>query len=249
MSFLSPTLRSFLERSIQNIKRDPTYQLDPALTMRALLEIVVSRSASTLRAWRWYFLLRERNGLVFVGKHVTIHHAQYLSVGRAVTLGNYVTIDALSREGVILGDNVSIGAFTIIEATGILRRLGKGFSIGANSNLGDYCFVGAAGGVRIGDNVLIGQRVSFHSEDHVFARTDLPIKAQGTTQHGIIVEDDCWLGSGVIILDGVTVHHGTVVAAGSVVTKDVPPYAVVGGVPAKVIRSRQPADTKNYDPE
>lgn len=245
MSFLTPTLRSFLERGIQNIKRDPTYQLDPALTMRALLEIVVARSASVLRAWRWYFLLRERNGLFFVGRHVVIRHAQYLSIGRTVTLGDYVTIDALSREGVILGDNVSIGAFTIIETTGILQRLGKGFSIGPNSNLGDYCFVGAAGGVRIGENVLIGQRVSFHSENHVFARTDLPIKAQGTTQKGITVEDDCWLGSGVIILDGVTVYQGAVVAAGSVVTKDAPPYTVVGGVPAEVIRSRQPTDTRN----
>jgi len=169
-----------------------------------------------------------------------------LSVGRGVTLDDCVTINALSRTGIKIGDNVSIGAFTIIEATGILRRLGKGFSIGANSNLGDYCFVGAAGGVHIGENVLIGQRVSFHSENHVFARTDLPIRAQGTTQQGIIVEDDCWLGSGVIILDGVTVHQGAVVAAGSVVTSDVPPYAVVGGVPAKVIRSRQVADTRNH---
>lgn len=245
MSFLDPAFRSFLERRIRDIKRDPTYQLDSALTIRALLQIAVARCLSALRAWRWFFFLHKRGGLFFVGRHVVIRHPQYLSTGRGVTLGDYVTIDALSREGVTLGDNVSIGAFTIIEATGILRRLGKGFSIGRNSNLGDYCFVGAAGGIQIGENVLIGQRVSFHSENHVFSRTDLPIKMQGTTQQGIIVEDDCWLGSGVIILDGVIVHHGAVVAAGSVVTQDVPPYTVVGGVPAQVIRSRQPADIQS----
>jgi acetyltransferase-like isoleucine patch superfamily enzyme len=240
MSFIDPALRSLLEQSIQYIKRDPTYRLDHEFATRAMLEVAWARFVSILRAWRWYFSLRESGGLLFVGKHVTIRHPQYLSVGRGVTLHDYVTIDALSREGVIFGNNVSVGAFTLIEATGILRQLGKGFSIGNNSNLGDYCFVGAAGGVRIGENVIIGQRISFHSENHIFERTDLPIKAQGTTQQGIIVEDDCWLGAGVIILDGVTVHSGAVVAAGSVIAQDVPPYAIVGGVPAKMIRSRQP---------
>jgi len=104
--------------------------------------------------------------------------------------------------------------------------------------LGDYNFVGAAGGIRIGANVLIGQGVRFHSENHVFRRVDIPIKEQGVTNEGIVVEDDVWLGSGVIVLDGVTIGRGAIVAAGSVVTKDVPPLAIVGGVPAKIIKFR-----------
>ena len=76
----------------------------------------------------------------------------------------------------------------------MITNLGKGFRIGDNSNLGDYSFVGAAGGVSIGSRVLIGQSVRFHSENHVFERTDIPIN-KGVTNQGIVVEDDVWLGS------------------------------------------------------
>jgi acetyltransferase-like isoleucine patch superfamily enzyme len=229
---------TLIEGVIQRIKNDPKYQLDPKLQSVDLAEIVFIRITSLLRSIVWLFRLRERHVPLFVGKGVTIHHPRHLSIGRTVTLDDHVIIDALSREGVRLGNNVSIGAFTIIEATGILKQLGKGFQIGDNSNLGDYCYVGAGGGVTIGNNVLIGQRVSFHSENHNFERTDQLIKAQGTSQEGIVVEDDCWIGSGVIVLDGVTIHRGAVIAAGSVVNKDVPPYTVVGGVPAKVLFHR-----------
>lgn len=238
MSGFDALIRSFLERRIQAIKRDPNYRLDPALSGQALISVASRRMVSVLRCWRWAGCLRQEGGIFFVGRGVQIRHPGYLSLGRSVTLEDGVIIDALSRTGVTVGDNVSIGAYTIIEASGILTRLGEGFAIGRNSNLGDYCYVGAAGGVSIGENVLIGQRVSFHSENHIFLRTDLPIKAQGTTQQGIVVEDDCWLGSGAIILDGVTIHRGSVVAAGSVVNKNVPPYSVVGGVPAVLVHSR-----------
>lgn len=245
MVLVNRAVKSLLELCIQRIKHDSTYRLDPGLATCVLLQIAWERSLSVLRGLGWYFRLREASMPLFVGKNVIIRHPQYLSVGQGVTLHDHVVIDALSSEGVSLGNNVSVGTFTMIEATGIMTRLGKGFSIGDDSNLGDYCYVGAAGGVRIGKNVLVGQRVSFHSENHVFERADLPIKAQGTTQEGIIVEDDCWLGAGVLILDGVTVHQGAVIAAGSVVTKTVPPYAVMGGVPAERIRFRYPFTSSN----
>ena len=232
-------LLNFVERLAIRIKQQSDYRLDRQLSARDLISIVLRRTISLMRSFRWRPFLRQTKGPFFVGRSVTLRHANHLSIGRGVTLDEHVVIDSLSREGVILGDNVSVGAFTIIEATGILTDLGEGFRIGSNSNLGDYCFVGAAGGVSIGENVLIGQRVSFHSENHVTERVDIPIKAQGTTQQGIVVEDDVWLGSGAIILDGVTVHTGAVVAGGSVVAEDVPPYAVVAGVPAKVIRDRR----------
>ncbi len=234
-------MKQQIERLIQHLKSDPTYHLDPALGSADLLAILWRRGCAFLRGllfWRWR--VAGAAGALFVGQRVQIWHARHLYLGRSVTIEDDVRIDALSSEGVRLGDNVSIGKYSIIEATGILTHLGKGFRIGANSNLGDYNFVGAAGGVTIGQNVLIGQRVSFHSENHVFADPDRLIKAQGVSHHGIVVEDDVWLGATVVILDGVTVGQGAVVAAGSVVTADVPAYAVVGGVPARVIRWRRP---------
>jgi acetyltransferase-like isoleucine patch superfamily enzyme len=88
--------------------------------------------------------------------------------------------------------------------------------------------------------VICGPRVSFHAENHVYTDPDTPIRLQGVTRRGIVVEDDCWIGAGSMILDGVRISRGCVVAAGAVVTRDVPPYSVVAGVPARVIKSRRP---------
>lgn len=226
------------ESLIQRIKHDRGYHLDPDLGGAALIGILWQRGLALLRGVAWSWRLGACGLPFFVGRRVQIRHARQLRVGRGVTLDDDVIIDALSRRGVMLGDNVTIARGTVIQATGVMTRLGVGLEMGANANLGHYSFVGAAGGVRIGANVLIGQRVSFHSENHTFAHTDVPIKAQGVTQQGIVIEEDCWLGAGTIFLDGVTVARGSVIAAGSVVTKDVAPFSVMGGVPARLIRNR-----------
>jgi len=236
-------VKGWVQALIRRLKQDPTYTLDPHLTGGDVLSILWRRGWAFLRGLWWRWRVAECHGVLFVGRRVQIFHARHLHLGRSVTIEDDVRIDALSREGVWLGDNVSIGRFTMIEATGLLTLLGKGVRIGANSNLGDYNYVGGAGGVTIGENVLIGQYVSFHPQNHVFDDPDRPIKAQGTTQQGIVVEDDVWIGARVTILDGVRVGRGAVIAAGAVVTHDVPPYAVVGGVPAKVIKWRKNPET------
>jgi acetyltransferase-like isoleucine patch superfamily enzyme len=234
----SRLVTEIVQSVVKRIKHDPAYRLDPAVGGWALLGIVWRRGWGLVRGAWWSWRLGTCRMPFFVGHRVQILHARQLSLGRGVTLEDDVRIDALSRRGVRFGDNVSVAKFTIIEATGVIGNLGEGFEIGNNSNLGDYNFVGAAGGVRIGQNVLIGQRVSLHSEDHLFERTDLPIKEQGVRRRGIVVEDDCWLGAGVIVLDGVTIGRGSVVAAGSVIARDVAPYSVVAGVPAHLVRRR-----------
>jgi acetyltransferase-like isoleucine patch superfamily enzyme len=81
--------------------------------------------------------------------------------------------------------------------------------------------------------------VGLFAENHIFDRTDIPMRLQGVDRKFIRIEDDVWLGTNSVILAGVTVGRGAIVSAGSVVTKDVPQYAIVGGVPAKVIRMRK----------
>ena len=231
-------IRHFLQQIIRKLKHDPHYTIDPSVPTTALVTVLKERGCAYLRGIFRKPFLAESRGVFFVGRRVQLLNTRLMHMGASVTLEDDVKIDALSKHGVHIGNNVSIGRFSVIECTGVLWHLGEGFWIGDNSNLGDYNFVGAAGGVHIGENVLIGQSVRFHSENHIFVSKEAPIREQGVTNEGIVVADDVWLGSGAVILDGVTIGQGAVVAAGSVVTKDVPPYAVVGGSPAKVLKFR-----------
>lgn len=176
--------------------------------------------------------------LVFVYEGVRIYNKKYVQFGRGVTLGRNVSIDGLSRQGVVIGNDVNIGPYTIIQASGSLRDLGKGISIGDHSGVGAFSFFGASGGITIGTNVIMGQRVSFHSSNHNFDRLDIPIRLQGVSMKGIEVGDDCWIGANCVFLDGAVVGSGCVVAAGSVVRGVIPPNSVVGGVPARILKTR-----------
>lgn len=231
-------VRQFIEKLIQRLKQDKTYQLDSAITSRGLFQVVSYRGFALLRG-EWIRLKVKSEGSLFVGKHVTLRHPQRIKLGRSVIVEDFVTIDALSKEGVVLGDNVTIAKFTTIQCTGIIRSVGVGLKIGSNTAVGAYSFIGAQGGVTIGNNVIMGPRVNIHAENHRYEDLQIPIRLQGETRQGIVIEDDCWIGAGTIILDGVHIGLGCVVAAGSVVTKDVPAYAIVAGVPARIINYRE----------
>ena len=95
------------------------------------------------------------------------------------------------------------------------------------------------GSVTIGDHVMMGPECVLLSHNHRFDRLDIPMCQQGfSEEQPIHIGNDVWIGTRAIILPGVTVGDHSVVGAGAVVTKDVPPYAVVGGVPAKILKMR-----------
>ena len=109
---------------------------------------------------------------------------------------------------------------------------------GDNFKLGNNCHIAA--NVIIGNNVIIASNVAFVGGDHKIDNISVPIRFSGIENDlPIIIEDDVWIGHGAILLNGITIHTGAVIAAGAVVTKDVPSMAVFGGVPAKLIRYRK----------
>jgi acetyltransferase-like isoleucine patch superfamily enzyme len=234
----SHMLRYLIELAARKYK-GPCYRLDESIPTQALLAIGGRRLIALARCvvFGVKFSLNPKN-LVFVGPNTRLRSKSQIRFGTGVTLGEGVVIDGLSRNGVQIGNNVNIGPYTIIEATGVISNLGSGCTIGSNSGIGAFSFVGAAGGVRIGCDVIMGQRVSFHSENHNFDRLDQPIREQGTSRQGIAVDDNCWIGANVVFLDGAHVGSGSVVAAGAVVRGVFPANAIIAGVPAKLIRLR-----------
>lgn len=175
---------------------------------------------------------------VFIGRRVKLISRKELTLGRKTKIHNNVKIDALSVDGVVIGSHCVIGEGTSIECTGSLSHIGKGVSIGERTTFGRDCFFGAAGGIRIGNDVMAGQNIRFHSENHNFCDLGLLIKEQGVSHKGIVIGDNCWIGAGAVFLDGAMIGDGCVVAANAVVTKEFPDNAVIGGVPAKIIFMR-----------
>ncbi len=113
--------------------------------------------------------------------------------------------------------------------------------IGDNCLIGRNCVIGSNDLVEIGPNTLIAENVSIRDTDHIFSKTDIPIKRQGFEAKAVTIGSDVWIGYGVVVTKGVTIGTGSVIGANSVVSKDVPPYTVVGGIPAKIIKSRLPS--------
>jgi acetyltransferase-like isoleucine patch superfamily enzyme len=229
-----------LEKLAQFFKGEH-YQLDPNLDLSALFSVALSRGVGLLRCVMRGIAFRPSK-FIFLGADVELRNRRYIHFSKGVTLGKHVIIDGLSNEGVIIGTSVNIGPYTVIEASGSIANLGKGIRIGARSGIGGFSFVGGAGGVVIGEDVIMGQSVSFHPENHVFESTQIPIRLQGVKRQGIVVEDDCWIGAKVTFLDGAHVGEGCVIAAGAVVRGYIPPYSVAAGVPAKVIKTRKTSE-------
>ena len=154
--------------------------------------------------------------------------------------GSNLRIDAgvkvTGYENIKLGRDVTIFQYSKLEAhhNGILE-IGNRVSINTNT-----CLAAAdAGRILIGDDVMIGQNVVIRASDHEFSSTNLPIGEQGHVGGVIVIEDDVWIGANVVVTKDVRICAHSVIAAGSVVTKDVQPYSVVGGVPAKLIKTRR----------
>jgi acetyltransferase-like isoleucine patch superfamily enzyme len=116
--------------------------------------------------------------------------------------------------------------------------MGGSIVIGTKSSINPYCVLYGTGGLVIGDFVRIAAHTVIVAASHRFDRTDVPICAQGSSAVGITIENDVWVGAGVQILDGVRIGRGAIIAAGAVVRSDVEPFAIVGGVPARVIKRR-----------
>jgi acetyltransferase-like isoleucine patch superfamily enzyme len=178
-------------------------------------------------------------GLVLCGPRVVLYHPRGIRAGRGLNLEEGCEITGLSKRGIELGTRCTVGRFAAIRPTNILvGEAGEGLKMGDESNIGPYAYVGCSGFIEIGNRVMMGPRVNLLAERHAADRADVPMKSLGVERSFIRIEDDCWIGANATILAGVTVGHGSIVGAGAVVTRDVPPFSVIAGVPARVLRTR-----------
>jgi len=143
----------------------------------------------------------------------------------AVTL-RYILLKSLAKE---VGDNVYIGRFVTIKKP-------KNLSLGNNVSIHEYCYIDAVSSIEIGSEVSIAHSTSILSADHSWSDSTIEIKYNKEILKPTKIEDNVWIGCGVRILGGVSIHKRSVVAAGAVVTKMVESNTLVGGIPAKELK-------------
>ncbi|MBW4462880.1 MAG: acyltransferase [Nodosilinea sp. WJT8-NPBG4] len=157
-------------------------------------------------------------------------------------------VEILGANNIITGNNISILRYSLLNCNfeNCLLRLGGNISldrgvsirlennctidIGDNTYIGPYSCLSGPGKVKIGRDCIIASMVGIYANQHHHV---------GSRTEGITIEDKCWIGSGAKILDGVTIGYGSAIGAGAVVTKDIPPYSVAIGVPARVLENRR----------
>jgi carbonic anhydrase/acetyltransferase-like protein (isoleucine patch superfamily) len=174
-----------------------------------------------------------------LGPGLVLLYPSAFYAGDDVTIEGPGYLHCLSGRGVRIGTGTSFARNLWLHCGGTFEDYDHGyFEIGEHSFIGPNAVMGAGGGITIGSHVLMGPDIVISSENHHFDDPQVRISDQGVFHRGVVIEDDVWIASKAVILDGVTVGHGSVIAAGAVVTRSVPPYSIVAGVPARVLRRR-----------
>jgi len=238
-------MKKLIERMIQS--RNPAFRFDPALKDREIIYFFLQQLRALLRGCRLLFYAKSPK-FMLLGKNVQFTYLQHINWGKFLKLGDFVYISGLGKGGISIGNNVGIGAFSRLVVGTSLNNMGHHIRIGNNVGIGEFAYLGGGGGLDIGHDCIIGQYFSCHPENHLYDNADVPIRLQGVTRKGIKVGANCWIGSKVTLLDGISIGSGCVIAAGAVVTRSFPPNSIIGGIPARLIRQTTQLEDEEIAP-
>jgi acetyltransferase-like isoleucine patch superfamily enzyme len=212
-------------------KSGKDYSIDIDIPNGLFIHILIKRILMLLRG---IIFLRKK---VYLGKRCVLLNKNNFQFGKNVTIEKDTILDGYAKNKIVLGNGVKIGSFSNLNTTSHMSKYGIGLKMGNNSAIGDYTHFGAAGGIVIGNDVIMGSYISFHSENHNFSDTSKLIREQGVTNKGIVLGNNIWVGAKATFLDGCVVGNNCVIAAGAVVNGVFPDNVVIGGVPAKILKT------------
>ena len=182
------------------------------------------REARRLQYLSWERIVADLDHPAHVARKAALRRA----CGAELAETSYIAENAaIFTESLVMGERSWIAGHALVRGDVIL---------GEDCSINPYACV--SGKVTCGNGVRIASHASIVGFNHGFDDPDRPIHRQGVVSLGIVIGDDVWIGANCVILDGVTIGNGAVIAAGAVVTQDIPALAIAGGVPAKVLRSR-----------
>jgi acetyltransferase-like isoleucine patch superfamily enzyme len=197
----------------------------------------VRRLDEALRTWRW---MRANN---MVNRHYVVLGARFawlkLRWGKRLQTDGMCFICPGVKFEIGKRATLKIGRWSWVGHDSKIRVHEGEVSIGAKTVMGQECTISAYQHISIGRECIIADRVMLIDFDHGVVEVERPIRLQGIYKRDVRVGSNVWMGYGSCVLRGVSVGHNSIVGTNAVVTKDVPENAVVGGVPAKVLRMRE----------
>lgn len=193
-----------------------------------------------LRSFCYKLLFKKAFFPSFIGKNVEIKYFSEISLGKNAFLDKNVYLHSGKPKGIKIGDNARILDSVRLHIWNFKKIANSGIEVGKNCSIGPFCIIHGHGGVKIGNFVMLAPCVIIDPGEHVRDRLDIPMLNQGNIYKGVKIEDDVWIGAGTIVLNGVQIGKGSIIGAGSVVNKNIPPYVVAAGCPAKIIKKRLP---------
>jgi acetyltransferase-like isoleucine patch superfamily enzyme len=169
-------------------------------------------------------------------RYIGLRYGKHLKIGAGAVVFPKVMLNpfTLGRRQL----EIELGPRTVLYPYVLIQGSGK-MTLGDRSFIGSFSVIGCNAEVHIGNGVMIAQNVSIRDTDHGFEDLHTPMIDQGIRTAPVRIHDNVWIGHGAVITKGITIGSGAIVAANAVVTKDVPENAIVGGVPAKIIRYRE----------
>lgn len=170
----------------------------------------------------------KRLSCVLIGQ-IDLHKTAIIEPNAELVIDKHSELDSV----------ISVGRGTVIKDYARICPRAGFIKIGDLCSINSFCVLLGYGGITIGSQVRVAAHTSIIAFNHNFDDAEQTIHHQGYNAKGVVIEDNVWIGTGVRILDGVTIGTGAVIGAGSVVTKDIAPYSIAAGVPAKVIKTRQ----------
>ena len=182
-----------------------------------------------------YRLILKMDGVAAIENKVRLRFSSNIRLSNGVYLDQNTYLHACDS-GIDIGSNSIVMHGAVLHVYNFRGLPNSKISIGKESLIGEYSVIRGQGGVTIGDRVFTSPFSQIIAVNHIFDDPEVSFVDQGITAEGIIIEDDVWIGASAVITDGVRIGKGSVVAAGAVVTKDVPAHTVVAGVPAKPIK-------------
>ena len=197
-----------------------------------------------LRQKLYRYILGSSGKSLIIGRNVTIRGGMKIEIGNHVSIDDNVVIDARGEKG-----SIKIGSGSLISRNTILRARNASITVDEGSDIGANCILATDSKLEVGKDVLIAAYSYLCAGgNHTYDRTDIPIIQQGfVSKGGVVIEDDVWIGSHAMIMDGVRIGKGSIIGTQSLVNKDFPERSIAFGQPATRQGSRTAPKEKNND--